>query len=121
MDSSVSNSRVSSSKTFSLVKLHELDIKHLPSVGFQSHKSSTKFPCQYKRSVKLVFHITVLQSLHLHQALNPQLYNGGEKNKEEKKPTQLSLKIDFSLKKKNPVLQWTDIRLNFSPMTVSYN
>lgn len=50
----------------------------------------------------LVFHITVLQSLHLHQALNPQPYNEErEKNKGEKKPTQLSLKIDFSLKKKD--------------------
>lgn len=43
----------------------------------------------------------MLQSLHLHQALNPQLYNGGGKKiRKKKKPTQLSLKIDFSLKKK---------------------
>lgn len=48
----------------------------------------------------LVFHITVLQSLHLHQALNPQPYNGERKKIREKK-NQLSLKIDFSLKKKD--------------------
>lgn len=43
----------------------------------------------------------MLQSLHLHQALHPQLYNGGGKKiRKKKNPTQLSLKIDFSLKKK---------------------
>lgn len=38
MESSVLNSTVSSSKTFSLVNLHELDIKLFPSEGFSASR-----------------------------------------------------------------------------------
>lgn len=48
----------------------------------------------------LVFHITVLQSLHLHQALNPQPYNEERKKIREKKTNTTLFKNWFLFEKK---------------------